>query len=58
VHATVHRPDVDEGMRVVGSGADDGVDIFLFEALSPVLICFSFGELIGGFCEVFGVDVT
>jgi hypothetical protein len=56
--ASVHCPDVDEGVCMVCGGTNDGINILLVEAFSPILICFSFRELIGGFGEVFGVDVT
>ncbi len=36
VLAAVHRPDVDEGVGVVGRRADNGVDVLLVEALAPV----------------------
>ncbi|MBA7676531.1 hypothetical protein ES703_84773 [subsurface metagenome] len=45
--AAVHRPDVDEGVGVVGRRADDGINVLLVEALAPVRVGFGPGEAPG-----------
>ena len=58
VHAAIHRPDRNEGMVVIGRAADHGLDIFLFEALSPIYVLLGVGEFLGGERHVVGVDIA
>jgi hypothetical protein len=58
VLAAVQGPYVDEGVRVVGRGADDGVDVFLVEALAPVDVGLGLRVGLGGLLEVVGVNIA
>jgi len=48
------------GVHVVGGADVDRVDFvcFFFEQLSPVAVLAGVGELLGGLCEIVGIDVA
>ena len=58
VHVTVQSPIGDEGMRVIGRAADDGIDVFLFQAFAPVEVVLRSGEYLGRLGQVLLVDVA
>ena len=43
---------------MVGRTDDDGVEVFLVQALAPILVLLGFRELLGGRGESLGIDVA
>src|SRR5207245_2405886 len=58
VLAAIHRPIGDKGMGVIQAAADDGLDIFLIQALAPIEIVFGIRKFPGSEREMFLVDVA
>ena len=58
VQSSVHRPDIDKGVGMIGRGTDHRVEIFLFQTLAPIDISLGLGKSFGGFIEIFLIHVT
>ena len=58
VESPIHRPNGNEGVMMVRRADDHGVEVFLVQALTPILVLLGFWELLSGSGESLGIDVA